>query len=147
MCRLRIREQGLIHPNSIRFSSRYSRPKRRGWGWAFPSASRSSRATVVAFGLRHPSTEARSFNLNCRSILPKSQWHERESAPLTGDNRCAAVRLNEARTPTVSKPILPFEENIGQRRRNQHQHNGEWIAELPLELRHVFEVHTVDRRD
>src|SRR5262245_9457011 len=47
----------------------------------------------------------------------------------------------------ASEPVLPFEEDIGQRRRDQHQHDGERIAQLPVELRHVLEIHAVDRGD
>src|SRR5262245_41870901 len=51
-----------------------------------------------------------------------------------------------ARRPR-SQPILPLEENIGQRRRYQHQHNRKRVAVLPLELGHVLEVHAIDRRN
>jgi len=64
---------GLTHLTLNRFSSRYSRPKRPGWGWASPSASQSFRATAAGFGCRLLSTEARSFSLNCRSSLPRGR--------------------------------------------------------------------------
>jgi len=73
---IEIREQGLIHLTLIGFSSRYSRLKRPGWGWAYLSAIRSSRATMVGFGRRQPKNEARSFNLNCRSVVPRARWHK-----------------------------------------------------------------------
>src|SRR5215475_9359498 len=77
MCPLRIRERGLIHLTLIGFSSHCLRPKRVAWGWAFPSAVRSLRATAVRFGFLRLLTEARSFSSSCRSMLPRTRWHER----------------------------------------------------------------------
>src|SRR5262245_2590008 len=76
MSPLRIPGLELILPTPTNSSSHCLLLKNMAWGWVYRSAIRSSRIMAVEFGPRRPSAEARSFNLNCRSILPRSQVRE-----------------------------------------------------------------------
>src|SRR6516165_2039171 len=49
------------------------------------------------------------------------------------------------RTPL--QPLLPPEEHIRTNRRESHEYDRQGIAPSPIELRHHFEVHAVDRGD
>src|SRR5215471_19073732 len=66
MFQSRILERESKHRISIGFLAHYSRPKRVGWVWVFPSANQSSRATRDGFGLLRASTEALVSILSCQ---------------------------------------------------------------------------------
>jgi signal transduction histidine kinase len=57
---------GIDVANLSRIFNQCSRPRPAAWEWVFRSASRSSRATMVAYGYRLTRPEARSFILSCR---------------------------------------------------------------------------------
>lgn len=56
-------------------------------------------------------------------------------------------RRNQCSNSCSSKPAAILEEKIGQDRRQNHEAEGEGIAQKLFELRHVLEIHAVDGRD
>src|SRR5262249_49977202 len=82
VCRSKTAVQVLIEPISIRFSSRYSRQRRGGWEWAYPSPSRSLKATTDRFGYRLGRTGGRFSTLNCRPGLTKARKEQTQLRPV-----------------------------------------------------------------
>ena len=66
MSRFQTLGQELIPPMSIAYSAHFSRRRRVGWEWDFPSATPLSRATRVGFGRRLEARAARLFISNCQ---------------------------------------------------------------------------------
>src|SRR5208337_1897472 len=119
-----------------------------------PSSSTAIRRTGCA-RLEAPSTASRrpcrnsprrSWTWRARNEEGRDSYEMRAKSPnltlQTGVRRCSRAAFLLA-----LKPSPALEEIIGQNCRGDHQPNSPKIAERPLEFRHVFEVHAVDRRD
>ena len=98
-CWFRIPAKASIRCISIASSGRWSRPRSAAWGWVFPSAARSSKATTDASGSRRRLRTARSFSSNCRPKRTRNQGRLRAALPSTGSPASAPAprRLRASR--------------------------------------------------
>src|SRR3989337_647705 len=72
------------------------------------------------------------------SPRPSAYWRFKRARSVARPCRCGKPKL---------QPASALEIEIGQYRRQHHQDERKRIAEPPIELRHVAEVHAVDRGD